>query len=202
MAVKSVHTFLNAVRERPSMYVSFSQGSPLRQLEDMIAGYYCALSEHGIAEAVPAMSHHFLTWLGFTTRWGMSNGWAFALEKEYGSDRESLSHFFALLDEYQKLKLKHCAWVRLEDRHAPTGKRVIYGNNGRIARPDRIEIIRYYPAQLHFMRLTYSDHVTDSHILEINGRVATTLDDAKQWALDVFQIELDCWRSCSESTTA
>lgn len=49
---KSVFTWLEDVRARPSMYIG---DASLRELETLIYGYYAGLHTHGLIEHVPEM---------------------------------------------------------------------------------------------------------------------------------------------------
>jgi hypothetical protein len=77
------------------------QGS-LEELSTMLFGYSLALQVHGVPERFdlhPALGP-FADWLRETRGWGMSLGWAAAIEHNAG-DSAPLDVFFRLLDEYR-----------------------------------------------------------------------------------------------------
>jgi hypothetical protein len=148
------------------MYVGAAK-DPLRELETMLAGYYASLALHGIVEPVPDMSHHFGTWLYSTTGWSTSAGWALAVQ-QHSRRKDPLSHFFQLVDQYRKLKPE----LRFSVPR-PVGARTSH-------RPTRIDIIRYVPTRLHFLRLWYGQETRDDRILmDTDGNHLTSLAFAK-----------------------
>jgi hypothetical protein len=49
-------------------------------LESQIWGYLTALRNHNIVEPVPSMGRHFLYYVRQKTDWGVSRGWAGAIQ--------------------------------------------------------------------------------------------------------------------------
>src|SRR4051812_35857976 len=64
------------IQLRPGMWVR-----SLRELEIMLWGYGVALEVHGVAEPDLFSSGEFSEWLRKRFGWGMSLGWAYAIEK-------------------------------------------------------------------------------------------------------------------------
>ena len=63
-------------------------------------------------------------------------------------------------------------------------------------KPNRVDIIRYCPEPLHFLRFHYRDRVTDQWLLmTATGEYATTVRHAKQWVCDELQVEYGAWKS-------
>lgn len=190
MEVKSVFTWLDAVRARPSMYIG---DASLRELETLTYGYYAGLQTHGLIEHVPEMTSHFSTWLYTETNWSTSLGWAHAITS-HAKRRPALDEFFNRVDRYRKLRPVALRSARLGRRNVPTGKRVVIGMGGRMERPTRVDIVRYMPSRLHFLRFTYPGRKVNDHILMAGtGSHETSLRFAKQWVADELQTTDTDW---------
>ncbi len=171
----------------------FLRDSSLQELETLVHGYYAALSTHGLIERVPEMTNHFSTWLYCRTKWSMSLGWADAIISNARA-RPPLEQFFELVDHYRKLRPVTLRSARLGKRNAPTGRRVTIGTDGRIERPMRVDIVRYAPTRLHFLRFFYRGHVRNNSILmRGDGSHETSLGFAKQWMEDELQTRDRDW---------
>lgn len=91
-----VYGLLHEVRLRPGVWVR-----GLQELETILAGYGMALLIHNINEPFPFSAHgDFKDWLQDRFGWGMSLGWAYAIE-HYGGATDPLELFFQLVDEYR-----------------------------------------------------------------------------------------------------
>ena len=166
-----VFAWLDHIKARPGMYVGAAR-DPLRELETLLDGYYSSLRLHGIVEPVPDMSRHFGTWLYSSTGWSTSAGWALAFKQHAGST-DLLGHFFRVVDQYKKLK----PYVRLS----------VARRAGSSDLPTRIDIIRYAPTRLHFLRLWHGQRTIDDWILmDRNGSHQTSLALAKRALTDKF----------------
>jgi hypothetical protein len=193
-ATRNVFVWLDQIRSRPGMYI---RNNSLRELEMLIWGYYSALGMHGIVEDVPAMDRHFSTWLGHTTKWSCCSGWAYAINYRFPVADDALNAFFRLVDEYRRLRPTRLCTVELGPRNNPTGKQVVIGFNGRIDKPHRVDIIRYRPTHLHFLRFYYENRIIDRDpLMKGTGSHATSLEFAKSWVRDELQVELDRWEPC------
>ena len=189
---RSVFGWLDCIRARPEMYL---RNNSLRDLETLIWGYYSGLGVHGIVEDVPHMNRHFLSWFYYRTKWSCcSLGWAAAIDQRHPDSSKSLATFFGFVDEYRKLRLTGICTVQLTKDHNPTGKRVCIGLDGRMEKPQRVDVIRYRPAPLHFLRFHYEDRIEDWDLLMTgSGEHATTVHYAKRWAHDELQVSLKSW---------
>jgi hypothetical protein len=166
-----VFAWLDRVRARPGMYIGAAKDS-LRELETLLAGYYSSLDIHGVVEPVPDMSHHFRTWLYCTTGWSTSAGFALAFKQHAGST-DQLARFFRLVDRYRKLK--------------PDVRLSVARRSASPDRPTRIDIIRYAPTRLHFLRLWRGQRTSDDWILmDGNGSHQTSLTFAKRALISKF----------------
>ena len=160
-----VFAWLDSVKARPGMYIGRPK-HPLRELETLLAGYYASLRVHGIVESVPNMSHHFRTWLSCTTGWSTSAGFALAFE-QHASSTDPLARFFRVVDRYRKLKPR----IRLS----------VARRSASPERPTRIDVMRYAPMQLHFLRVWNGQRTNDDWILmDGNGNHQTSLAFAKR----------------------
>ena len=91
-----VYDVLRDIQLRPGVWVR-----SLSELETMLWGYGVALQVHGITEPDPfSSSRRFFEWLGNRFGWGMSLGWAYAIEK-CAKDELPLDMFFRLAEEYR-----------------------------------------------------------------------------------------------------
>jgi hypothetical protein len=187
---KSIFTWLDSVRARPGMYIG---AGTLRDVESLVYGYYAGLHTHGLAEHVPEMANHFSTWLYSETGWSTSCGWASAIISNAGA-RPPLDLFFELVDRYRTLRPVTLRSAKLSRRNAPTGKRVTVGLDGRIERPTRVDIVRYAPTRMHFLRFTYGSRKANDWILMTgDGSHETSLRFAKQWMADELQTRDEDW---------
>lgn len=198
MTVTSTHPadvfeWLDRVRKRPGMYVD-EKSKPVRLLEGLVHGYYTALWVHGIVEPVPAMNHHFSTWLRRRTGWSMSCGWGVAIE-EHTPVGEALSTFFAFVDAYRRLVPTVLSSVTLNERHTPTGRRSKIGLDGLIDRPDVVEVVQYQPEPILFLRFHYGNIVrVQDTLYRSDGSDETTLADAQEWVADELQVARHEWK--------
>ncbi len=95
---RDVFDFIDQVRARPGMWV---RGGALRDLENMLSGYWVALGVHGVAEGFAfGPQGSFPDWLQQRYGWPMSLGWADAIEK-YAGQGPALDEFFRLVDEFR-----------------------------------------------------------------------------------------------------
>lgn len=173
----TIYDWLDEVEARPGMYFT-----RLSDLEAMIHGYRTALSNHRIDEGVPDLMH-FGDWLRRKTGWSMSCGWADAIARNVEPDVQA-ERFFELLKEYRSLRAVVVASVVLNERHAPTGKRVIVGKDGRMDRPARTEIVEYQPLGLQHLRFIYRDRTETQRFL---------MEDAKRWMEEEFGVAATDW---------
>ena len=91
-----VYDVLQDIQLRPGMWVR-----SLSELQTMLWGYGVALQVHGVTEPDPFSSgREFSEWLGKRFGWGMSLGWAYAIETR-AKDEAPLDMFFRLAEEYR-----------------------------------------------------------------------------------------------------
>ena len=188
MADRNVFDWLDGVRVRPGLYVG---GGGLAELQTLLHGYNAALHTHGVVEDVPSMGRHFRDWLYRRTGWSCSCGWAYAITMRHTDRDEALAVFFGLVDAYRLLRPTRLCTVELGPDHGPTGRRVVSGMDGRMEQPRRLDVIRYLPEPLHFLRFHYEGRVEDGNLL-MTGVMdfETDLDDAKRGVLDELQVEV------------
>ena len=193
MADRNVFDWLDDIRARPSMYIG--EGG-LAELQTLLRGYYVALHTHGVVEDVPSMDGHFGHWLYLGTGWSRSCGWAYAITLRHPDRDDALAAFFGLEDAYRLLRPTRLCTVELGPDHGPTGRRVVIGMAGRMEKPRRVDVLRYLPEPLHFLRFHYEGRVEDDDLAdESHGRPRDGLDYAKRWVLDEFQVEFGSWKT-------
>ena len=193
----TVFDFLRVVQSRPEMFLSGE--SPLQQLQAQLVGYYWALHMHDLDEQVPEMYRHFNTWLRGQTGWSLSCGWAHAIEANVEPDQAPLDVFFSFVDQYELLRPVPLLRADLNESNVPTGKRCVIGFNGRMQRPDAVEIVQYQPAELFFLRFHYGSRIRNDDILEdLNSQEKTPLAFAKQWVAEELQVGSSDWRSLGQ----
>jgi hypothetical protein len=187
---KTIYDWLDIVRKRPGMYFQNLSG-----LHTLVNGYYSALSMHNIHENVPSMvNNHFGYWLRKKEGWSMALGWGRAIEINVEGEEQQTERFFAYVDKYRKLVSVRLSSVVLDERHNPTGKKVVIGFDGRIEKPDRIDVMQYQPEALHFLRFHYGERIIDRTLL--SDTRDTTLEEAKLWVREEFQVQEDEWTNC------
>jgi hypothetical protein len=166
----------------------------LADLETLLWGYYAALQAHGLVENVPRMDHHFRWWLYDRKGWSPTLDWATALEHLYREAEARHDAFFGLVDEYRRLQPAAVCTIQLGPQHQPTGTRVLYGVDGRLEKPERVDVMRYRPKPLHFLRLHYPDRMEDWDLLMTSTlELATSVADAQRWVQDELQVEPSAW---------
>jgi hypothetical protein len=186
-----VFSWLDDVRQRPGMWL---RERGLRDLEDLVWGYYAALHAHHLDEGVPEMTRHFSSWLRLRTGWSLSVGWAKAIERHTSSSDSALERFFTLVDDYRKLRPTTICHALLTPRHSPTGTRCLVGFGLLMPPPQKIDVVQYQHEPLHFLRFHYPEGPENGSVLITDrGNEATTADDARQWAQDEFQIQPEEW---------
>jgi hypothetical protein len=187
----NVFGFLDHVRARPAMYL---RDNSLSELDTLIRGYCVALGVHGKVEPVPSMGSHFNDWLGCRTSWSTCKGWAYAISSQHPDPDAALRHFFAFVNEYRKLRPTPLWRVELGSENEPTGKRIRFGDDRRIEKPERVEILQYAPEPYFFLRFRYGRRCEDQHLL-MNGKGehAVSVGFAKSWARDEFRVKATAW---------
>lgn len=188
----TIYDWLDEMEQRPNMYFG-----RLQDLEKMLFGYLAALDMHRIDEGVPHFKH-FASWLHFHTGWSTSCGWGDAFHENAKPAEKAVEAFFATLRKFRQLRPEVEARVCLGERHQPTGRRIVIGYDGRVARPASVDVVRYAPEPLHFFVFRYEDRFEVRHMLEVNradGSLdrATTLQDAKAWIGAEFQVAPQEW---------
>lgn len=87
------------VRPRPGMW---ARGESLQELETILTGYWVALQVHSVPEEFALGPRGpFTRWWESKYGWGMSLGWAFAIEQHLHDGETAMDAFFRLLDEYR-----------------------------------------------------------------------------------------------------
>jgi hypothetical protein len=188
---RTVFAWLDSIRARPSMSLL---NNSLREWESSVWAYYACLRVHGMVEPVPQMDRRFLTWLHYKTGWSCCLGWAAAIEQRHPEPGKALAAFFEFVDEYRKLRPTSLCTASLGAGQNPTGKRVRYGFDGLMDKPRRVDVVRYRPEPLHFLRFHYPDRVENGDLLMTGaGEYATTVRYAKEWVRDELQVAFVDW---------
>jgi hypothetical protein len=191
--VRNVFCWLDAIRARPALYL---RDNSLRELQTLVSGYFCALHEHGIVEGVPDFGKHFNDWLRHRTYWSTCRGWAVEIEERQPTAAKRLEAFFEYVDEFRNLRPSRICTVKLAARHNPTGQRIVIGMKGRMRKPTRVDVMRYRPEPLHFLRFHYGKRVENDYLLMTgSGSHVTDIRLAKQWVKEELQVELTEWQA-------
>ncbi|MEV6103055.1 hypothetical protein [Nocardia sp. NPDC051981] len=89
----------HSVRRRP---LAWARGGSLQELQAILVGYSVALEVHSIPEEFAlGPIGPFARWLESKYGWGMSLGWATAIEQHLCDGETATDVFFRLLDEYR-----------------------------------------------------------------------------------------------------
>jgi len=65
-------------------------------------------------------------------------------------------------------------------------------------KPKRVDILRYVPEPLHFLRFHYPNTITDDWLLmKPDGSYDTTIHDAKRWVRDELQVKRNEWQKAA-----
>ena len=100
-----IFKLLDNVRQRPFMFVPFSEPLGLvhlQSLEQILWGYSCALRHHGMLEPGLDFSVKFGAYLFETRGWSTSCGPAAAIHKAVGSDPEAWALYWKLVEEFRE----------------------------------------------------------------------------------------------------
>jgi hypothetical protein len=190
---RNVFDWLDGVRARPSMYVHVDD-RPLQELELLVYGYYAALNMHGLVEPVPHMTHHFLIWLHEDTGWSTCKGWADAIGSHL-QGRAPLDRFFQLVDRYRVL-VPEIRAVGVPVRARRRGREPTKQARSVTEQPSRLEIVRYRPTKLHFLRRWHGMRAVNEWIfMDGQGNHAISLAKAKRLAVDIFPDQEFVWQA-------
>lgn len=193
---ENVFGWLEFVRLRPGMFV---RGGSLHELQTLLAGYDTALNIHGVDEGVPRMDH-FSAWLLHHTGWPLALGWATAIERHPVNGESAMDTFFRLASQYRQLRPTVRCRAVLGPHHAATGRHIVIGMRSRQPTPLMIDIVQYWPEPLYFLRFHYPDGPQIRGILmDGNGSHATTVEFARQWVEEEFQVRPDEWTAAEAS---
>lgn len=154
-------------------------------VQHIVFGYTQSLGIHSIIELNVSSFQHFGEWLEMHYGWRTNYGWAAAIINHAKESKNPLNAFFKLTKEFRKLIPKIIYQVKLETHHQATGERVIIGLSKRMKKPGEIQIMQY-TRNLFFLRFKYLTR-------QENGSLLTSLEEAKRWAEDEFQIPRDDW---------
>lgn len=87
------------VRQRPGMWM---RDGSLLELESILFGYSIALQVHSVPEEFElSPTGSFARWLRAKHGWGMTLGWASAIEQHLRDGETAVEAFFRLLDDYR-----------------------------------------------------------------------------------------------------
>ena len=187
---RNVFEWLDYVYARHENYM---REESLTELSTLVWGYYDGLRAHAIVEDVPQMLRHFTNWLESQTGWHECWHWPQLIEKRYPDKKKSWEVFFGFVDKYRRLRSTRVCTVELAERHQRTGKRVSYGSGELLERPVRVDVIRYQPSPIHFLRFYYPDRVEDDDVLRMKAFKFATLRHAKEWVREELLVEYGAW---------
>jgi hypothetical protein len=182
-----IFTWLDHVRRRPTMFIGpWRDAASLQRLETLVHGYTTALHVHGIVEPCPDLCQ-FPCWLLHNTGWSMSCGWAHAIAT-HSTSGTALDTFFDHIDHFRKLRPITVWTVKLGRHHAPAPHRKLGDKPDRDV-PSRVDIVRYAPTQLHFLRSQLGRHAyNETNLYAGDGTRGSAVRAAKQSALAEFGI--------------
>jgi hypothetical protein len=191
----NVFDWLDSVREHPSMHAR-----SVTELESQVHGYYTALQIHEIRESVPDMTNKFNVWAQLNTGWsGFNCGWGYAFDHNTPKGDDPFQHFFSYVDTYRTLKPIVIARVSLSPNHQPTGKRCVFGFDGRMDRPDEISAINYSPTSLNHLRHQTGSRLVDGwFLMHGDGSYDTSQSDLFDWVSDEFGVPYSAWQIITE----
>jgi len=146
----------------------FIPENSIMSLINNLNGYETCLKLHGIIEEEVPNFTHFTQWLGkrFEHWIHLSYGWAYAIKENIEDTEDPLSTFFSLISDFRKLHPEIITSLSLNEEQKRTIK--------------EIQIIKYNPKDLYFLRIYYDGkHIDDKALLR-------TLEEAQSWAEEIY----------------
>ncbi len=190
---QNILDWLERVRSQPFRY-----GATVQLLEHVIFGFYEALRMQQIVDPSPSLQKHFRDWLLEETDLDHLNcGWGYAIDSASGSPKKAFSRFFTLLDRYKLLKPRVVATVRLGAIGKSTRSEVLIASADAFEshnRPDRIDVIQYFPSSLHHLRFWHGNTAEDrTFLMTPDCSRETSLNLAKKKVVDEFDLRSVEW---------
>ena len=99
----TIFDLLNEVRNRPSMYVGWSdRKAQLQHLESILYGYERALGAHDIDEPGVGFSRAFMDYLTETQGWDTTCGIAATLLENCSNEAQAWERFWEVVEQFRR----------------------------------------------------------------------------------------------------
>ncbi len=161
LASKNIFDLIDIIEQRTAMFIPYKS---IMSLITYLNGYETCLDLHGIIEEKVPNFRHFNQWLGkkFDHWIHLSYGWAEAIKFNIEDNEDPFEKFFSLVNEFRKLHPEMITNITLNEKQ----KQSI----------TEIQIIKYNPEDLYFLRIYFNKkHIDDTALLR-------TLEEAQSWA--------------------
>jgi hypothetical protein len=147
---KNIFDLIDIIKERTSMFIP---DKSINSLSTYLAGYDSCLELHSIVEKGVPLFKHFGEWLKIKFNWNLSYGWAQAIAENIEKQQDPLKKFYSFVNEFRKLQPKVVSTIQdIEDEDPSLS-------------PKKIQIIRYIPENLFFLRFFYTEKQEDGRDL-------------------------------------
>ena len=181
----NVLDLLDEIERTPGMWMS---RSGLTGIEDMLHGYYVALSIHGLDDGVPALNHDFREWIYAIHGWSMSSGWAYGLE-HVAKVPDPLRRFLSLAREFIGLR----RWViACATPSAVTPGKLDGETKGpfEATQPRRVAIVQIGDSGLRYVQVDAIDGT--SRRARKGNRLQHSVDELVDWC-EVYGVPRTAW---------
>ena len=146
---KNIFDLIDIIKERTSMFIP---DKSIKSLSTYLAGYESCLELHSIDEKGVPLFKHFGEWLKKKFNWNLLYGWAQAITENIENQQDPLKKFYSLVNEFRILQPEVVSTIK-----SPLNQKritIIQGKKDEnlIFSPKKIQIIRYIPENLFFLR--------------------------------------------------
>jgi len=159
---KNIFDLIDIIKERTSMFIP---DRSIKSLFTYLTGYDSCLELHSIVEKGVPLFKHFGEWLKMKFNWNLSYGWAHAITENIEKQQDPLKKFYFFVNEFRKLQPEVVSIIIppfSQKRFTFTQEKK---DEDPYLSPKKIQIIRYIPEKLFFLRFLYAKKQEDGRDL-------------------------------------
>jgi len=159
---KNIFDLIDIIKKRISMFIP---DKSIKSLSTYLAGYESCLELHSISEKGVPLFKHFGGWLKINFDWNLSYGWAHAITENIDKQQDPFQKFYLLVNEFRKLQPEVVSTIKSPLNQKPITIIQEKKDENLIPSPKKIQIIRYIPENLFFLRFLYTKKHEDGRDL-------------------------------------